>query len=166
VRAARHEQDAAIFLTAAFTGLRMGELRALRWSDVDFARSLVRVYGSFCNGNRTTPKNDQARSVPLAPDVASALARLAQTRWSTHDDDLVFPGDVGDFFDDSALRRRCLGRVRGDRARPGRAEVAPRGASAAADGIVGDAGARAGRRGRASSRRPRRPFARRRRRHH
>jgi integrase len=30
VRAARNEQDAAIFLTAAFTGLRMGELRALR----------------------------------------------------------------------------------------------------------------------------------------
>ena len=33
----RDEQDAAIFLTAAFTGLRMGELRALRWADVDFA---------------------------------------------------------------------------------------------------------------------------------
>jgi integrase len=106
VRAARHEQDAAIFLTAAFTGLRMGELRALRWRDVDFARSIVRVYGSYCNGNLTTPKNGQARSVPLAPDVARALARLAQSRWRAADDDLVFAGDVGTFFDDSALRRR------------------------------------------------------------
>lgn len=33
VRAADSEQDAAIFLTAAFTGLRMGELLALRRRD-------------------------------------------------------------------------------------------------------------------------------------
>jgi integrase len=30
-RAAESARDAAIFVTAAFTGLRMGELRALRW---------------------------------------------------------------------------------------------------------------------------------------
>ena len=106
VRAACSEQDAAVFLTAAFTGLRMGELRALRWRDVDFARSIVRVYGSYCNGHLTTPKNGQARSVPLAPDVATALARLSLNRWRAADDDLVFPGDVSDFLDDSALRRR------------------------------------------------------------
>jgi integrase len=35
-RAAESAQDAAIFTVAAFTGLRLGELRALRWGDVDF----------------------------------------------------------------------------------------------------------------------------------
>ena len=46
VRAAASEQDGALFLTAAFTGLRRGELIGLRWRDVDFQRSSIRVSGS------------------------------------------------------------------------------------------------------------------------
>lgn len=46
------------------------------------------------------------RAVPLAPDVASALARLAQGRRSATDEELVFPGDFGQHLCGSALRRR------------------------------------------------------------
>jgi integrase-like protein len=80
VRAAESDQDAAIFLTAAFTGLRQAELLALRWRDVDFAGSVVRVRGSYGLGEVTTPKSGKVRSVPLAPDVAEALTRLARKR--------------------------------------------------------------------------------------
>ena len=80
VRAADSEQDAAIFLTAAFTGLRRGELIALRWRDVDFAGPAIRVRASYAAGQLTTPKSGKVRAVPMAPDVAAALARLGRAR--------------------------------------------------------------------------------------
>ena len=108
VRAAASEQDAAIYLTAAFTGLRMGELLALRWRDVDFAGSTVRVRASYAGGELTTPKSGKVRAVPMAPDVATALARLAERDEFVSDDDLVFPGGLGSYLDGSALRRRYV----------------------------------------------------------
>ncbi len=106
VRAASSEQDSAIFLTAAFTGLRLGELIALHWRDVDFVGSVLRVRASYAGGALTAPKSGKVRSVPLAPDVAKALARLAEREWFIAEDDLVLPGETGGFLDGSALRRR------------------------------------------------------------
>lgn len=74
VRAAASPQDAAIYLTAAFTGLRRGELLALRWREVDFAGQVIRVRASFADGHLTTPKSGKVRSVPMAPEVAKSLA--------------------------------------------------------------------------------------------
>ena len=73
VRAAASETDAALFLTAAFTGLRLGELFALCWRDVDFTGSVIRVRASYAAGALTSPKSGKVRAVPMAPDVASAL---------------------------------------------------------------------------------------------
>ncbi len=103
VRAAESEQDAAIYLTAAFTGLRRGELIALRWRDVDFAGCVIRVRASYSAGALTTPKSGKLRSVPMAPQVAETLARLGST---ATDDALVFLGEGGGYLDGSALRRR------------------------------------------------------------
>jgi len=106
VRAADSEQDAAIYLTAAFTGLRMGELLALRWRDVDFAGAAVRVRASWAANEVTTPKSGKVRAVPLAPDVAEALAKLGDRVDWVGQDDLVVAGLAGDHLDGSALRRR------------------------------------------------------------
>jgi integrase len=106
VRAAGSEPDAAIFLTAAFTGLRRGELLGLRWRDVDFAGSTIRVRASYAAGKLTTPKSGKVRAVPMAPDVASALAKLGDRERYTGDDDFVFAGEAGPPLDGDALSSR------------------------------------------------------------
>lgn len=106
VRAAADERDAAVFVTAAFTGLRMGELRALRWRDVDFPRSVVRVRASYAAGELSVPKSGKVRSVPMVDEVAQALARLSEADASVGDDDLVFAEQDGGWLNDDRLRHR------------------------------------------------------------
>ena len=110
VRAAESDQDGTIFLLAAFTGLRRGEALALRWRDVDFERQAIRVEHSLsaANGDLGTPKSGQMRSVPMAPDVAQALARLSQRERFIDRDNFVFVGEHGSPLDGSALRRRYV----------------------------------------------------------
>jgi integrase len=106
VRAATSEADSAIFLTAAFTGLRRGEILGLRWRDVDFDASTIRVRASYAAGHLTTPKSGKVRAVPLAPDVASALARIGQRTRFTGEDDFVFAGERGLPLNGDALSSR------------------------------------------------------------
>jgi len=106
VRAAETEQDGAIYLCAAFVGLRRGELIALRWREIDFDASTIRVRASFTYGVLTTPKSGKVRSVPMVDEVAKVLARLSTRERFTGPDDLVFPGVAGGHLDGSALRRR------------------------------------------------------------
>jgi integrase len=101
-----NEQDAALFEVAAFTGLRLGELRALRWGDVDWVRRLVHVRRSFTRGEEGPPKSGKVRSVPLVDQAARALDQLSRREHFTDEDDLVFVNVVGEAFEESAMRRR------------------------------------------------------------
>lgn len=105
-RHADSEQDAALFLTAAFSGLRLGELRALRWGAVDFEKAALRVEASYTLSTLGPPKSGKVRSVPMVEPVAQALAKLGNREDFAGRDDLVFPGIVGEYLDASALRRR------------------------------------------------------------
>ena len=106
MRAAASQQDRAIFQTAAFTGLRMGELLALRWRDVDLELRAIRVSASYSHRQLTTPKSGKGRAIPIVEQLAGTLARLRRRDEMTGSDDLVFPGPLGGYLDDSALRRR------------------------------------------------------------
>jgi integrase len=58
------------------TGLRIGEIFGLHWSDIDFtARQLV-VRRSIVNGIVGTPKNNRERQVPLSAAAVAALATM------------------------------------------------------------------------------------------
>jgi hypothetical protein len=54
------------------------------------------VTASYTERSLTTPKSGKLRSVPLAPVVAEAMARLRQREGLVGEDDLVFPGIAGD----------------------------------------------------------------------
>jgi integrase len=105
-RSAENEQDAALFTAAAFTGLRMGELRALRWSDVDFANRNVFVRQNRVRNRLTQPKSGKVRSVPLIDQAAAALDGLSRRGDFTEPSDLVFVSPTGSYVDDYTLRKR------------------------------------------------------------
>ncbi len=63
-----------MFTVAIRTGLRIGELRALRWTDVDVERGVIHVrQNATINGKLKAPKNNRFRDVPLSDDARNAL---------------------------------------------------------------------------------------------
>ena len=100
--------DAAMYRTAAMTGLRLGEMIALRWRDVDWSASAIRVRSNYVLGEFGTPKSRRStRSVPMADEVAGALERHYQAAGCPGDDELVFPDPrTGRPLDKAAVLRR------------------------------------------------------------
>lgn len=91
------------------TGLRQGELIALRWRDVDWGASRVRVRQNYVLGEFGTPKSRRShRSVPMADRLLGGeLDRLFQASRRQGDDDLVFadPSTRGPLSKSAVLRR-------------------------------------------------------------
>ncbi|MBA2428879.1 MAG: site-specific integrase, partial [Thermoleophilaceae bacterium] len=115
-RAAGDDQDAALYLTAAYTGLRLGELSALRWRDIDFAGQRVHVRRAWSQAAKAekAPKSGKVRSVPLVTELVGPLDRLSRREHFTADDDLVFVSGTGEHLAGWTLRRHyaaALGRA-------------------------------------------------------
>ena len=100
--------DPVLFLTAAMTGLRQGELLGLRWRDVDFTARKVRVVQTYVRGQFDPPKSKtSARSVPMASKVTAALLDLhGQTDFPGKNDLVFCHPDLGKPLDRSKLIRR------------------------------------------------------------
>jgi len=97
-----------LYLTAAMTGLRQGELIALRWKDVDWKAGLIRVRRNYTRGRFGTPKTKRSsRSVPMPERVAAGLKERLKRSNYTGADDLVFcHPETGAPFDASKMRKR------------------------------------------------------------
>jgi integrase len=112
--------DRVIYLTAAMTGLRRGELVALRWQDIDWQAGLMRVRRSYTRGEFASPKSRRSsRAVPMADRVAGELERHFQRSHFQADTDLVFSHPrTGGVYDPSKLRKRFTAAVRRAGLRP------------------------------------------------
>jgi integrase len=106
--------ERVIYLTAAMTGMRQGELFGLRWRDVDWTARRIRVRRNFVRGEFGTPKSKRSsRAVPLASRVATELELLFQVSSYRRDDDLVFAHPAtGKPIDRSKLLKRFKAALR------------------------------------------------------
>lgn len=99
-------RDRAIWATAAWAGLRRGELRALRVSDIDFASSKIKVRRSWDRVEKDIdPKSDAgARDVPIFAQLRPLLEAAVKDKAPNV---LIFGTSTGGPFDPSDLTRRA-----------------------------------------------------------
>ena len=120
IDAARGDRFEALYVLALTTGLRQGELLALRWQDVDLGDGSLRVVGTLYRSSKglltiAEPKTaGSRRQVTLGSLAVDALARqkdnqaaqrlLCGAAWEDHG--LVFTNELGRPMEATNLRRR------------------------------------------------------------
>jgi integrase len=122
--AAMGERFEALFVIAVTTGMRQGELLALRWRDVDLDRATLSVRQSLQWTKQgplfTAPKTKKSRrQIELTRSGVATLRahrkRMIEQRLAVGDaweeNDLVFPNEIGKPMDGSNLSERDLRRV-------------------------------------------------------
>ncbi len=96
------------FVTTVYTGLRKGELRALRKTDIDWSLKAIWVRRS---GVRDTTKGGHEQPIPIHPDLEPVLREAVDASPS----ELVFPapggGMVRDDFKFAVILRRAMARA-------------------------------------------------------
>jgi integrase len=101
------EHERALWAAAFYAGLRLGELRALRWEDVDLAAGVIRVRRAWDQkAGEIEPKSRAGvRDVPIPTVLRSYLAahRLA----SKTDAGLVFGRTPSDPFNPATVNTRA-----------------------------------------------------------
>lgn len=91
-----------LFIVALNTGMRRGELCALKWDRIDLVRNQIMVSRSLSRyGLSETTKSGKKRQVPINPVVKKALLKLKQEQRG----DFVFCDEEGDPVDAHHLNR-------------------------------------------------------------
>ncbi|BAS45626.1 integrase, superantigen-encoding pathogenicity islands SaPI [Staphylococcus schleiferi] len=98
-----------VFSTLAYTGLRAGELLALKWSDIDFENNTISITKTYYNPNNNkkkyqilTPKTDSSiGKISVDPKIITLLSEYkvnVQDKWKNElyvDNDFVFTDNNG-----------------------------------------------------------------------
>ncbi len=100
-------------LLAAEAGLRLGEVRALRWCDIDFRHNKLIVRKAFWRSELGSPKGGKERPIPLTKRLAAALLGIQHLRG-----DFVFCQASGSHWGEGVLEGALEGIVKRARLRP------------------------------------------------
>jgi len=93
----------------AATGLRIGELLALRWRVLDLEHGTLAVRESLFEGKFQPPKTRKARrTIPLGPNAIAALEAHWQRSTRTAPADLVFATRTGKAMRESKILSEVL----------------------------------------------------------
>jgi len=107
--AACDEPTRTIVLLATMTGLRIGEILALRWGRINFIKETLSVAETCYKGKFGTPKTKASRrEVPLSPAVLEALKTQYTRSADRSPEGLVFATRNGGPLVSNNLRRRGL----------------------------------------------------------
>lgn len=90
---------------AAMTGLRIGEILALKVSDFDFERKLLTVHRSVWRGKLSTPKTSTSQAILPLPN---ALARIVGEHIAMLKSEWLFVNTRGGFLTSENVVRQVL----------------------------------------------------------
>jgi integrase len=103
----RDIHDYTCFYLAAVTGLRRGEILALRWRYINLERQVLMVSEAWKGGKEIgPPKWEHNRLVPLSPRTIEKLSRMQTGSIRINPDDFVFCYDNGLRFGETWWRKR------------------------------------------------------------
>jgi len=73
-----------MFRFAVLTGLRIGELRSVRLSDIDWDKNELTISRRIYNGVFNTPKNGRTQSIPIHPELKEVIASQVKINAEIH----------------------------------------------------------------------------------
>ncbi len=124
IEAARGDRLEALYVLAVHTGLRQGELLALKWDDLDLEAGMLRVRRTLTHAggkySLSEPKTKKSRrTVRLTSGAITALRGHLERQMGEMDrlgsiykvGGLVFASEVGSMINPSNLRNRSFARL-------------------------------------------------------
>jgi len=95
---------------ATFSGLRQGEILALRWRDINFDAGIIKVVRSYHQPHGYTDLKSTAarRTVPIIPRLSTALIDRYKRKGEPGLDELIFPNGKGKPIDRHNLISRLF----------------------------------------------------------